>query len=137
MGWTTEGSEFESRKGKIFLFSTSSRLALSFTQPPSQWVPGVKQPGHESNHSSPASAEIKNKWIYTSTSLISHHGDMLNQLSTGTTLPLSYNCGYGPHVIFSLTRGWVCRLELLLVLARVVIVGSESSGTHDHILITP
>jgi hypothetical protein len=34
----------------------------------------------------------------------------------------------------SLTRGWVCRLQLLLVLASAVIVGSESHGTHDHIL---
>jgi hypothetical protein len=34
----------------------------------------------------------------------------------------------------SLTRGRVCRLQLLLVLASAVILGSESRGTHDHIL---
>jgi hypothetical protein len=34
----------------------------------------------------------------------------------------------------SLTRGWVYRLQLLLVLARAVILGSESRGNHDHIL---
>jgi hypothetical protein len=33
----------------------------------------------------------------------------------------------------SLTRGSVCRLQLLLVLASVVILGSESHGTHDHV----
>jgi hypothetical protein len=34
-----------------------------------------------------------------------------------------------------LTRGWVCRLQLLLVLDSAVILGSESRGTHDHILL--
>jgi hypothetical protein len=34
----------------------------------------------------------------------------------------------------SLTRGRVCRLQLLLVLASVVIFGSEFRGTRDHIL---
>jgi hypothetical protein len=36
----------------------------------------------------------------------------------------------------SLTRGRVCRLQLLLVLASAVIFGSESRGTHDHILLS-
>jgi hypothetical protein len=36
----------------------------------------------------------------------------------------------------SLTREWVCRLQLLLVLARAVILGSESRGTRDHILLS-
>jgi hypothetical protein len=35
------------------------------------------------------------------------------------------------------TRGRVCRLQLLLVLASVVILGSESSRTRDHILRSP
>jgi hypothetical protein len=34
----------------------------------------------------------------------------------------------------SLTRGRVCLLQLLLVLASAVILGSESRGTHDRIL---
>jgi hypothetical protein len=33
-------------------------------------------------------------------------------------------------------RGWVCRLQLLLVLASAVILGSESRGTDDHILLS-
>jgi hypothetical protein len=33
-----------------------------------------------------------------------------------------------------LTRGRVCRLQLLLALASSVILGSESRGTNDHIL---
>jgi hypothetical protein len=36
----------------------------------------------------------------------------------------------------SLTRGQVCRLQLLLALASAVILGSESRVTPDHILLT-
>jgi hypothetical protein len=36
----------------------------------------------------------------------------------------------------SLTRGRVCRLQLLLALASAVILGSESLGTRDHILLS-
>jgi hypothetical protein len=36
----------------------------------------------------------------------------------------------------SLTRGWVCRLQLLVVLGSAVILRSESRGTHDHILLS-
>jgi hypothetical protein len=36
----------------------------------------------------------------------------------------------------SLTRGRVCRLQLLLVLASAVILWSESHGTRDHILLS-
>jgi uncharacterized protein (DUF2141 family) len=36
----------------------------------------------------------------------------------------------------SLTRGWVYRLQLLLALASVVIIGSESRETNDHILLS-
>jgi hypothetical protein len=42
-------------------------------------------------------------------------------------------CCYGAP---SLTRGRVCRLQLLSVLASAVILGSESRGTHDHILLS-
>jgi hypothetical protein len=45
-------------------------------------------------------------------------------------------CGYSPHAISSLTRGWDCRLQLLLVLVSAVILRSESRGTHDHILLS-
>jgi hypothetical protein len=36
----------------------------------------------------------------------------------------------------SLTREWVCRLQLLLVLASAVILGSESLGIRHHILLS-
>jgi hypothetical protein len=37
----------------------------------------------------------------------------------------------------SLTRGRVCRLQLLLVLASAVILRSQSRSTRDHILLSP
>jgi hypothetical protein len=33
-------------------------------------------------------------------------------------------------------RRWVCCLQLLLVLVSAVILGSDSRGTHDHILLS-
>jgi hypothetical protein len=36
----------------------------------------------------------------------------------------------------SLSRGWVCLLYMLLTLASAVILGSESLGTRDHILLS-
>jgi hypothetical protein len=52
-------------KGKIFLFSIPSRLALGPTQPSRQRIPmaitpGVKRPGLESDRLPPCSAEVKN-----------------------------------------------------------------------------
>jgi hypothetical protein len=42
-------------------------------------------------------------------------------------------CRYGA---LSLTRGRVCRLQLLLALASAIILGSEPLGTRDHILLS-
>jgi hypothetical protein len=36
----------------------------------------------------------------------------------------------------SLMRGWVCRLQLLLALASAAILGIESRGTHNDILLS-
>jgi hypothetical protein len=40
------------------------------------------------------------------------------------------------HGAPSLTKGRVCRLQLLLALASAVILGTKSHGTHYHILLT-
>jgi hypothetical protein len=45
-----------------------------------------------------------------------------------------YTCDHSPYLKSTLTRGLVCRLQLLLALASVVISKSRSGGTHDHIL---
>jgi hypothetical protein len=49
-GWPRGRSSSPSRV-KNFLFSTLSRLALGLTQPDIQWVPGVKRPEQEADHS--------------------------------------------------------------------------------------
>jgi hypothetical protein len=54
--------------------------------------------------------------------------------ATTSIFPLLNTCGYSPYVTSSLERGWICRLQLLLVLASAVILGYEFHGTHDHIL---
>jgi hypothetical protein len=36
----------------------------------------------------------------------------------------------------SLMRGWVCSLQLLLGLAGIAVQGSESHGSHHHILLS-
>jgi hypothetical protein len=45
-------------------------------------------------------------------------------------------CGHSPYVTSSVMRGWVCNLQLLLALASAFILGSESRGTRDHILLS-
>jgi hypothetical protein len=47
-------------------------LSNPYPLPHIRWVPGtispgVKRPGHEADHSPPASAEVKKTWVYTST----------------------------------------------------------------------
>jgi hypothetical protein len=44
--------------------------------------------------------------------------------------------GNAPYVTSCLTRGWVCHLQLLLVFVSTVILRPESSGTHDHNLLS-
>jgi hypothetical protein len=45
-------------------------------------------------------------------------------------------CGRKAFITSSLTRGWVCHLQLLLALASAFILGSQSRGTRDHILLS-
>jgi hypothetical protein len=58
------------------------------------------------------------------------------RLTTSNFIFQLNTCGYSPYVTSSLTRGWVCRLQLLQVLASAVILRSQSRGTHDHILLS-
>jgi hypothetical protein len=57
----------------------------------------------------------------------SRHSNFTSQMNT---------FDYSPYVTSSLTRGWVCRLQLLLVLASAVILKWESRRTHEHILLS-
>jgi hypothetical protein len=58
------------------------------------------------------------------------------RLTTSNFILQLNTCGYSPYKTSSLTRGWVCRLQLLLVLASAVILSFDSRGTHDHILLS-
>jgi hypothetical protein len=54
-GYGLDGPGIETWWGRDF--SRTSRPALGPTQPPVQWVPGVKWPGHGADHPPPSSAE--------------------------------------------------------------------------------
>jgi hypothetical protein len=43
-------------------------------------------------------------------------------------------CGHSPYITPSLTRRWVCLLQLLLPFAIAFILGSESRVTRGHIV---
>jgi hypothetical protein len=65
MGYGLEGRGSNLGKGKIFLFSTTSRPNLGPTQRLIPWVSGaispeVKGPGREADNSPPSSAEVRN-----------------------------------------------------------------------------
>jgi hypothetical protein len=61
-------------EAEIYLFSTTSRLALEPAQPLLQWIPGalsleVKQPGHEADYSVPSSPKLE---LYLHSPIRSH-----------------------------------------------------------------
>jgi hypothetical protein len=58
------------------------------------------------------------------------------RLTTSSFIFQLNTCGYSPYGITSLTRGWICRLKLLLVLDRSFILKSESRWTYDHNLLS-
>jgi hypothetical protein len=58
------------------------------------------------------------------------------RLTTSNLIFQLNTCGYSLYVTSSLTRGWVWRLQLLLVLASAVVLRSESRGIYDHILLS-
>jgi hypothetical protein len=60
----------------------------------------------------------------------------LSRLMTSNFIFQNNTCGYSPYVTSSLTRGWICPLQLLLVLASTVILRYKSCGTHNHILLS-
>jgi hypothetical protein len=64
-GWTTRDRGLSPDRDKNFLLFMSSRTATGSTQPPIQWVPGVKRPGREAEHSPRNSTEVKKIWICT------------------------------------------------------------------------
>jgi hypothetical protein len=58
------------------------------------------------------------------------------RLTTSNFIFQLNSCDYSPYETSSLTRDWVCRLQLLLVLASAAILRPEFRGTHDHTLLS-
>jgi hypothetical protein len=54
------------------------QTVLRPTQPPIQWVPGVRWPGREAHHSTSSTAEVKNRWGLYLHSPIRLHGVVFN-----------------------------------------------------------
>jgi hypothetical protein len=71
--------------------------------------------------------------LYTASHFILSTGPLI--LTTSNFIFQLNTCCYNPYVTSSLTRGWVCRLQLLLGLASAVILWSEPRKTHDQILL--
>jgi hypothetical protein len=79
-------------------------------------------------------SELLYGWRFTANQFVLATSPL--RLTTSNFIFQLNTCGYIPYVISSLTRGWVCRLQLLLILASAYILRSESRGTHDHILLS-
>jgi hypothetical protein len=60
MGYWLEGPSSIPGWGQFFLYSTASRPPLGFILSTMEWVPGVKRPKHEANHSSLSNAKFDN-----------------------------------------------------------------------------
>jgi hypothetical protein len=89
-----------------------------------------------SNHHTRVSVrelELLFEWLFAANQFILATSPL--RLTTSIFFQLN-TCDNNPYVISSLMRGWVCRLQLLLALASAVILGFESRGTHDHILLS-
>jgi hypothetical protein len=74
-------------------------------------------------------------WRFTANQLVLAPPSPLRPTTSNFIFQLN-TCGYSLYVTSSLTRRWICPLELLLVLASAVILRSESRGTQDHILLS-
>jgi hypothetical protein len=66
-GLDDRGVEVRVPVGKNYFLSTFLRPVLGPTQPTVRWMPGVKRSERETDHSPKTSAELKKKWVHTST----------------------------------------------------------------------
>jgi hypothetical protein len=79
-------------------------------------------------------SELLYDWRFTAYQFVL--ATSLLRLTTSNFFFQLNTCYHSPYVTSSLTRRWVCRLQLLLVFVSEVILRSESRGTHDHILLS-
>jgi hypothetical protein len=88
---------------------------------------------HTHTHKHKSESELLYDWQFTANQFVLAPSPL--RPTANIFFPLN-TCGYSPYVTSSLTRRWVCPLQLLLGLASAVILRSESRRTHDHILLS-
>jgi hypothetical protein len=99
-------------------------------------------PSNEASLSPLPSAEITSVCSFNQSLCNSTTGDLPPITSSWRqaprdSRPVQLNTGgYSPYVTSTLTRGWVCRLQFLLVLASAFILRSNSRGNHGNILLS-
>jgi hypothetical protein len=72
------------------------------------------------NSESESESELLYDWRFTANQFVLERSPL--SLTTSNFIFQLKTCSYSPYVISSLKRGWVCRLQLLLVLASAVIL---------------
>jgi hypothetical protein len=85
-------------------------------------------------NSQKSESELRYDWRFTANQFVLVTSPLW--LATSNFIFQLNTYGYNPYETSSLARGWVCHLQLLLVLASAVILTSESRGTHDHLLLS-
>jgi hypothetical protein len=83
---------------------------------------------------SESESELLYDWRFTANQFVLATSPL--RLTTSNFIFQLNTCCYSPYVTSSLTRGWVCRLQLLLVFANVVVLRYESRGAHGRILLS-
>jgi hypothetical protein len=90
---------------------------------------GIRPRLHMSSTKPESESELLYDWRFTADQFIL--GTRSLRHTTSIFFLQMNTCGYSPYLTSFLTRGWVCRLQLLLVLDSAVILGSKSRGTHE------
>jgi hypothetical protein len=98
---------------------TTCRASVEALDPASTWV---------------SESELFYDWRFTANQFAFAPSPL--RLTTSNFIFQLNTCSRSPYVTSSLTRGWICRLQLLLALASAVRLRSVSRGTHDHILLS-
>jgi hypothetical protein len=109
---------------------------LPTPEPSTQFSAATASSSHLSSQSS--TLDCQNQSYFTTGGLppISASWRQAPWYSTSNFIFQLNTCSYTRYVTSSMTRGWVCCLQLLLALASAVILRSESRGPHDHILLS-
>jgi hypothetical protein len=88
----------------------------------------------EQNSGPESESELLYDWPFTDNQFVL--ATSLLRLTTSNFIFQLNTCGCSPYVTSSLTRGWVCRLQIAADPRQRSHFRSESHGTHDHILLS-